>query len=91
MLLLAAHFTASAQTIVQDIFKRPINQRGIQLVDWDGYMANPLIKFYVYPPTNAVLPGTATLTANGERLYFDKPSAVSATGPGKTIKFTNAQ
>jgi hypothetical protein len=87
---MAAHSTASAQTIVQDIFKRPINQHGIQLVDWDGYMANPLIKFYVYPPTNAALPGTATITANGERLYFDRPSVVSAAGPSKTITLASA-
>jgi Putative Ig domain len=83
---------AEAQTQVQDIFGRSVNQRGITLVDWDGYVANPLIKFYVLPPTNAALPGTATLTANGIRLYFDTPSTVSTNGPSKTLSFstTNA-
>lgn len=78
------------QTRVQDIFGRTLNEHGITLVDWDGYLANPLIKFYVFPPTNGVLPGSATLTANGGRLYFDTPSSVSPTGPGKTVSFTNA-
>jgi len=83
-------FTAAAQTGVQDIFGRSLNQRGITLVDWDGYLANPLIKFYVLPPTNAVLPGSATLTINGPRLYFDTPSNVSASGPNKTISLASA-
>ena len=83
-------FAAVAQTGVQDIFGRSLNQRGITLVDWDGYLANPLIKFYVFPPTNAVLPGSATLTVNGARLYFDIPGNVSASGPGKTISLASA-
>ena len=80
--------SASGQTTVQDIFGRTLNQRGIALVDWDGYMANPLVTFYIFPPTNAALPGPATLTANGARLYFDTPSNVSAGGPSKTISLT---
>src|SRR3954452_9446169 len=76
---------SQAQTRVEDIFGRPVNQRGLTLVDWEGYLANPLIKFFVLPPTNAVLPGTATLTANGARLYFEAPGNVSPTGPSKTI------
>src|ERR1700720_2799952 len=79
-----------AQTRVQDIFGRSLNQSGITLVDWDGYMANPLIKFYLLPPTNAVLPGSAALTADGARLYFGVPSTVSATGPSTTISLTSA-
>src|SRR6266446_3388932 len=79
-----------AQSGVQDIFGRSLNQHGITLVDWDGYLANPLLKFYIFPPTNGVLPGTATLTANGQRLYFDTNSTVSANGPSKAISLTNA-
>src|SRR5437762_11056610 len=79
-----------AQSIVQDIFGRNLNQHGITLVDWDGYMANPLLKFYLFPPTNAILPGTAMLTATGSRLYFDTTSNVSTSGPSKTITLTNS-
>jgi hypothetical protein len=88
--LLSLHSSAPAQTTVQDIFGRTLNQHGITLVDWDGYMANPLLKFYVFPPTNGVLPGTATLTANAARLYFDASSTVSSNGPSKILSFTNA-
>jgi len=90
VVLHALCFAVAAQTGVQDIFGRSLNQRGITLVDWDGYMANPLIKFYVIAPTNGVLPGSATLTANGARLYFDTPGNVSASGPGKTISLASA-
>src|SRR5262249_46328838 len=69
---------------------RSLNQRGVTLVDWDGYLANPLLKFYFFPPTNAALPGSATLTANGARLYFDNPGSVSASGASKTLSFTSA-
>jgi hypothetical protein len=91
LIVLRGHVSsAEAQTRVQDIFGRALNQSGITLVDWDGYMANPLIKFYLLPPTNAVLPGSATLTANGARLYFGVPSTVSATGPSTVISLANS-
>src|ERR1035438_9151261 len=80
--------STNGQTTVQDIFGRTLNQRGIALVDWDGYLANPLLTFYIFPPTNGALPGPATLTANGARLYFDTPANVSAAGPSKTISLT---
>src|SRR5439155_6560033 len=84
LILPVFHFAASAQTTVKDIFGRALNEHGITLVDWDGYLANPLIKIFVFAPTNGVVPGTATLTVNGGRLYFDKPVTVSSNGPSKT-------
>jgi hypothetical protein len=87
---LASCVIGFGQTPVEDIFGRSLNQRGLTLVDRDGYMANPLIKFFVLPPTNAVFPGTATLTANGVRLYFEVPGNVSTTGPSKTVSLANA-
>ena len=83
-------FNTHAQTRVTDLFGRSLNQRGVTLVDWDGYMSNPLIKFFLLPPTNAVLPGSATLTANGARLYFDTTSSVSSNGPSKTVSLTSS-
>ncbi|MDB6056829.1 MAG: peptidase [Verrucomicrobiales bacterium] len=87
--LLLCCLTSRAQTTVADIFGRTLNTRGITLVDWDGFMANPLLKFYIYAPTNAALPGSATLTANGARIYFDANSTVSSNGPTKTISLTS--
>src|SRR4051812_29291228 len=75
----------AAETRIEDIFNRDITTRGITLLDWEGYLANPLIKFYVFPPADATFPASAKLSANGARLYFDSPSSVSAKGPGKAI------
>lgn len=77
ILLFLPRLTVSGADLpVQDIFGRDITQRGITLVDWEGYLANPLIRFYVFPPTNAVLPATATKTLfrYGER--GEQPGAV---------------
>ena len=89
-IILALHFTATAQTRVSDIFGRSLDQHGVTLVDWDGYLANPLIKIYLLPPTNGALPGSTILTADGARLYFDTPSEVSSNGPGKTVLFADS-
>src|ERR1041385_3365219 len=90
LICIASRLVSFAQTRVEDIFGRSLNQHGITLVDRDGYMSNPLIKFYVLPPTNAAFPGSATLTANGVRLYFDSPGNVSTSGPSKTISLAHA-
>jgi uncharacterized protein (TIGR03437 family) len=76
--------------VVQDIFGRTLNQAGITLVDWDGYMANPAIRFQIIPPPDAAFPASALLSANDQRLYFDLPSLVGANGPTKTIQFASA-
>ena len=83
-------FTAAAQTRVNDIFGRSLNQHGVTLVDWDGYMANPLIEIDLLPPTNAVLPGTVVLTAAGARLYFEDSDVVSSNGPSIAVYFADA-
>lgn len=87
---LLLHLTLKAQTRVSDIFGRSLNQHGVTLLDWDGYLANPLIKIYLLPPTNAALPGSVTLTADGARLYFDTASSVSSNGPSKTVSLASA-
>jgi hypothetical protein len=78
------------EIVVEDIFGRRLNEHGILLVDWEGYMANPAIKFFVVPPQNAAFPATAIITADNARLYFDLPSQVGAAGPSKSITFADA-
>ena len=85
LICLAFCLSTQGQTRVEDIFGRSLNQHGITLTDRDGYIANPLIKFVVLPPTNAPVPGSARLTANGARLYFESAGEVSTNGPGKTV------
>jgi hypothetical protein len=84
---------ARAQTptvLLEDIFSRSLNGRGLTLVDWEGFIANPAIKFFVKPPTNTAFPASAVLRANGVRLYFDLPSQNNSNGATKTLSFANA-
>lgn len=72
---------------VTDLFNRVLNTNGLTLVDWQGYLANPVVEFCVAAPATAAYPATATLTANGGRLYFDLPSTIGANGPRKQLTF----
>lgn len=88
-----AQAAASASTEVQvyDIFNRAVNTYGIDLVDWQGYIANPYVKLTVKPPEKAAYPITVTIKAQGSsRLMMDLPSTLSATGATKTLTFSNA-
>ena len=71
--------------MVFDLFGRTVNLHGIVLVDWDGYLANPAIKFYLLPPPDATFPAKAVVTANDPRLHFDLQSTTGADGPRKEI------
>ncbi|MFC4305146.1 CBM35 domain-containing protein [Cohnella boryungensis] len=76
---------------VVDNFGRTINDYGIDLLDWQGYLANPHVKLTVKPPSSAVFPVTITLRAQGtSRLMMDSPSTLSATGATKVLTFANA-
>jgi hypothetical protein len=74
-----------AGLVAQDLFDRTVNTRGLVLVDWEGYIANPAIKFYLTPPPDATFPAKAVLTAKEPRLHFDLPSTTGADGPRKEI------
>jgi hypothetical protein len=74
-----------------DIFGREVNDYGIELVDWQGYIANPYVKLTVRPPATAAYPLTITLHAEGSsRLMMDLPSTIAATGAVKTLTFNNS-
>ncbi|HVY71455.1 MAG TPA: putative Ig domain-containing protein [Verrucomicrobiae bacterium] len=75
---------------VTDIFGRVVNQRGLTLLDWEGFMANPAIKFFIKAPPESKFPVTTVLLANGDRLYFDLPSSVGKDGPTKTVVIPDA-
>ncbi|MFC4598640.1 LamG-like jellyroll fold domain-containing protein [Cohnella hongkongensis] len=85
-----AHAAANYAEVV-DIFGRTVNDNGIELVDWQGYLANPFVKLTVKPPTNAAFPVTINLTTQGtSRLMMNRPSTMSAAGAAKTLTFANA-
>ncbi|MFE6074995.1 LamG-like jellyroll fold domain-containing protein [Paenibacillus sp. NPDC057886] len=73
-----------------DIFGRTLNDYGVELVDWQGYIANPYVKLNVVPPNEAAYPLTIDIKAKGtSRLMMDRPSTLSATGAAKTLTFQN--
>jgi hypothetical protein len=79
---------------VRDRFARSLNARGVTLLDWEGYMANPKITLTFRPPAGVSFPLTATLTSSSPRVYFDRfgphPTVMSAAGPSKILVFGTA-
>jgi hypothetical protein len=41
---------AAGKWVIRDIFGRRINEHGLVVVDWEGQIANPAIKFLIAPP-----------------------------------------
>jgi hypothetical protein len=70
---------------VHDIFGRNIRTQGLTLVDWEGYIANPVIKVYLTPPKNITFPAKAILKSKEPRLHFDLPSTTSEKGSRKEV------
>jgi hypothetical protein len=70
---------------VVDDHGRSITQRGFSLLDWDGYIANPAVRFYLLPPADGAFPAKAVLSADESRLHFDLPSEVGPDGPRKEV------
>jgi hypothetical protein len=77
----------AGEMVVEDIFGRRLNEHGLILVDWDGRIANPAIRFFVGPPQDASFPARATLTCNEPRVYFNLPSTIGPRGPRKVVEF----
>src|SRR5438105_1405769 len=73
--------------LLTDSFGRDLNHRGITLVDWEGYMANPAIRLKIQAPCAKGGPVFTTISANGPRLYFDSRSTTSLDGPSKSLNF----
>jgi Putative Ig domain len=80
-----------AEMTVEDIFGRDLTKHGLILVDWEGPLANPAIRFYITPPADVALPARATLSSDSPRLYFDRPSTIGPHGPRKKLEFTKRE
>ncbi|WP_206060867.1 Ig domain-containing protein [Nonomuraea basaltis] len=86
----SAHAAAPTATVV-DMFGRTVNDYGVKLVDWQGYLANPYVELTVKPPPDVRYPVTVDLKAEGtSRLMMDVPSQLTATGATKTLTFAGA-
>jgi hypothetical protein len=90
MLVVAPPIAQAAPTTAEvvDRFGRIVNDYGVQLVDWEGYLANPYIELTVRPPQDVPYPVTIDLKAEGtSRLMMDKPSQLTSTGATKRLTF----
>jgi len=87
ILLVSVSSARAAEVVVEDIFGRPLNEHGLVLVDWEGQIANPAIKFFVVPPADAAFPAQAVLTSREPRIYFNLPSEIGTRGARKVIEF----
>ncbi|MBI4304985.1 MAG: hypothetical protein HY678_01570, partial [Chloroflexi bacterium] len=86
---------ALGEFVIEDMFGRRLNERGIVLVDWDGQIANPAVKLVIRPPANAAFPVQGVLTSSQPRLYFNSGSRrfadagwkgeVGKAGPKRTV------
>ncbi|MEQ4722260.1 Ig domain-containing protein [Nonomuraea sp. B19D2] len=82
---------AATTATVVDMFGRTVNDYGVKLVDWQGYLANPYVELTVKPPADVRYPVTIDLKAEGtSRLMMDLPSQLTATGATKTLTFAGA-
>src|SRR5687767_8006985 len=90
-LLVATPAHAVGTATVVDRFGRVVNDYGVTLVDWEGYLANPYIELTVRPPTDVPFPVTIDLKAEGtSRLMMDLPSQLTATGATKQLTFASS-
>jgi hypothetical protein len=83
--------SAATGAEVVDMFGRVVNDYGVKLVDWQGYLANPYVELTVRPPQDARFPVTIDLAAEGtSRLMMDLPSQLTAAGATKRLTFASA-
>ena len=73
--------------IVSDRFGRAVNDAGITLVDWEGYIANPAMKYTVKAPSGATTT-RVILSSSAPRVYFNLPSWNGAEGPRKELNLS---
>jgi hypothetical protein len=67
-----------------------VNERGIVLVDWEGQIANPAMRFGIGAPEELRYPVQVVIHSDEARLYFDLPSETVPAGPRKALSITDA-
>lgn len=80
-----SNFSDAAAITIMDIFERDVTQTGITLVDWEGPVRNPAMKYYLQGNDSLSYPIAVTLSTAEENTSFSLPSTISSTGPTKTV------
>ena len=90
---------------IRDVHGRSVNNGQIQLVDWEGFIANPAIEVFVEPTAQAGVPASVEVTVDSisitdERFYFScdgvvqqqcNNSSIGQGGPEKTLFFNTRE
>ena len=85
--LAVGHASSTNIVVVTDRFGREVNGTGITLVDWEGYIANPAMKYTVKAPSGAT-ETRVTLSSSEPRLHFNQPSWSGIEGSRKELDFS---
>ena len=70
---------------LKDIFGREVSQTGLTLVDWEGPIRNPAMKYFIKGDNALSYPVSISLSTAEENTSFNLPSTISSTGPTKTV------
>ena len=85
--LAVGHASSTNIVVVTDRFGREVNGTGITLVDWEGYIANPAMKYTVKAPSGTT-ETRVTLSSSEPRLHFNQPSWSGIEGSRKELDFS---
>lgn len=72
-----------------DVFERDVTERGVTLVDWEGYMANPAITLRLGLPEQTPYPVDVYLHSSSPRIHFDRESPEDRTGIGRRMRLAS--
>ncbi|MBX2816804.1 MAG: T9SS type A sorting domain-containing protein [Saprospiraceae bacterium] len=70
---------------IVDIFGRDVTHEGISLVDWEGPVRNPAMKYSLLTTDSIAFPLSVQLSTTEENTSFNLPSTISQKGAAKTI------
>ena len=82
--------TSEDGVTVRDKFGRVVNETGIVLVDWEGHIANPAMRYFIELPHEIPFPARVVLSSSESRMYFDLPSYTGMDGPTKVMELANS-
>ena len=85
--LAVGHASSTNNVVVADRFGREVNGTGITLVDWEGYIANPAMKYTVKAPSDTTVT-RVILSSSEPRLHFNLPSWSGVEGSRKELDFS---
>lgn len=75
---------------ITNLFGDDITAGGLTLVDWEGPIANPAMKYFISGPDSLSYPVNVTIASDMPGVYFNSPSLSTSTSASKTIVLESA-